>query len=363
MSNLDKKYLERICNQFIDELIISIEPYGDGLVNRTYLVITEDDHRYIMQKISKAFENPASLMQNYAIVTETIASRLSPPARSINDCRIQHVIRTQKGALPYFRNNEDGSFWRMKTFVPNSIYPDEITDEVFKSAGKAFGEFQALTSDLADKLDETIPNFHNTAMRFKQLLAILPSCPPSLLTKCHDDIGFIFARSDQLMNTYDKITANPQRVVHNDTKLNNVLFDKKTLEYLCVIDLDTVMPGYPAYDFGDAIRFGANSTDEDSPNLKDVHLKLDLFEAFTKGYLGSATFLTPEEISTLVDGCWIITLELAIRFLTDYLDGNQYFQIDYPDHNLIRTCNQLALLDSIEQNRSSMEAIIAKHTR
>ena len=336
----------------------SIEPYGDGHINDTYLVITPK-RRYIMQRLNKfVFKRPDYVMENIKRVTEYLAEQIrqnggDPERETLT------VVDSLVGDAYYL--DELGDYFRVYLFVEDTIsvnLPD--TPELFERSGYSFGKFQQqLEGFPAEQLHETIANFHNTADRFNNLVIAIEENRAGRKDAVADEIAFAMQYQDEVRALID---ANlPLRVTHNDTKLNNILMDDKTGVGLCVIDLDTVMPGLAAYDFGDSIRFGANTALEDETDLSKVTCSLEMFEAFARGYLQAAgKALTDSEIELLPMGAKLMTLECGMRFLTDHLNGDIYFKVHRENHNLDRARNQFALVKDMEKKWTELQAIIAK---
>ena len=263
----------------------------------------------------------------------------------------------------YYHKDEDGEFWRMYDFMNGICLDTPQSDADFYESGLAFGRFQELLSDFpASTLYETIPNFHNTPDRFQQLKKSIEldmvgrkeyAKPEILQAMAMEEMG---CRLQKMLDDH----VLPLRVTHNDTKLNNVMLDSKTRKALCVLDLDTVMPGLSVHDFGDSIRFGAATAAEDEQDASKMHLDLHLFEIYTKGFLEAAPSLTDEEVSALALGAFTMTLEVGIRFLKDYLDGDLYFRVAYEDHNLIRCRTQLALAADMLKHWDTMNQIVTR---
>lgn len=337
----------------------------NGNINRTYKVDFDNngaEQSYILQKINTyVFKTPEHIMSNINGVTEHLYSKL--PAEK-KERGVLHYLKAKDGKN-YFTDSE-GGFWRGYGFVPNSVTYDSFADPaLFESAGAAFGEFQLLLADYdASVLYEIIPGFHDTKKRYKAFFEKVEEDPVGRVASMKEEIDFLReCRADgELLVDLMERGELPLRVTHNDTKGNNILFDKDTNETLAIIDLDTVMPGLIAYDFGDAIRFGANFTDEDEPDTSKTGLDLVRFEAFTKGFVGKIkNTATKKELETLSNGAIVMTIELAVRFLHDYLDGDKYFKLNYPEHNLIRTRCQIALAKDMMKKKKDMDAIIAKY--
>ena len=335
-----------------DGQILSCEPYGNGHINDTYKVCTRDD-AFILQKINRhVFVRPDQVMENLVGVTEWIAGKLK--ADGIDpERRVLHVIRTADGRT--FTVDEEGEYWRACRLVTGAVcYERPETEDVFYESAVAFGNFQRLLSDYpVQDLHETIPGFHNTPMRFLQFKHAVEKDEAGRAALARKEILFLLERehlSKRLAEAAQKGLL-PLRVTHNDTKLNNVLMDEATGKWLCVLDLDTVMPGLSATDFGDAIRFGASTGAEDEPDLDKVHFDTHLYEVYRKGYLeGCGGALTDCEVSMLSDGAMVITYEQALRFLGDYLNGDVYYKTAREGHNLDRARTQIRLLAEMEDH-------------
>lgn len=342
----------------------SYEEILNGNVNRTFKVnyIVDDGtgmavlKPYLFQKInSYAFHNPDELMSNIDKVTEHIRTR-----RPEDVCL--HFHHTEVGGVRRTYLEEDDSFWRVYRYI-EAVTFDKCEDErVIRSAGAAFGEFQTVLKDFdAEKLYYTIPDFHDTRKRYDKLLADAAADPEGRVAECREELDYLISVQDTACRLTDLFNEGklPLRVTHNDTKINNVLFDEKTLQPLVVIDLDTVMPGLVASDFGDAIRFVANFSEEDEKDTALTGLNLNAFWAFADGFLcQTAETLTELEKETLALSCFAITCELATRFLDDYIIGDKYFKTKYPGHNLVRTRCQIALAKDMQRKKEAMEAIV-----
>jgi len=329
----------------------NIEKFGSGHIAETYLISTTKDS-YILQKINNyVFKDVDMLMENINKVTSYLLNK---------GIETIEIIRTKEDNL-YL--SKKGEFYRLYSYIKNTISYDICPDiDTFNKAGKAFGEFQYALIDFdAKSLFETIKDFHNTPKRFKDFTESLDNDLKSRKDTCKDDINYILSLQDKLSKIVDGINNKtiPLRVTHNDTKLNNILFDKDTLKVRAVVDLDTVMPGSLLYDFGDAIRSGAVIGKEDEKDLDNVHFSLDLFKSYLEGYLSVLKdTITKEEINLLPYSAFLITLECGMRFLGDYLDGDLYFSIDYPEHNLVRARTQLKVAKEIEDNLDKMSEIV-----
>ena len=344
-----------ICGKFQTKgAALSCEPYGNGHINVTYLVKT-DEEQYILQRINHhIFQDVPGLMRNVERVTAFLAEKDPDPRHSL------HLVPAKDGAAYV---EAEGEFYRMYDFVHDSICLDAPeTDEDFYQSAVAFGSFQRQLADFpASELTETIPRFHDTPNRYRALRAAIEKDELGRAASCGAEIEFALAREADAAVTMNLLAAGelPLRVTHNDTKLNNVMLDAKTRRPLCVIDLDTVMPGLAANDFGDSIRFGANTGAEDEKDLKKISLSLARYEAFARGFLEACgKALTPKEIETLPWGAKLMTLECGVRFLTDYLEGDTYFRIHRPEHNLDRTRTQFALVADMEKKWTQMCDIV-----
>ncbi len=336
---------------------VSCKLHGHGHINRTYLVITESSKRYILQKINHhVFKNVPRLMDNVIAVTEHLHKKASNPNR------VLHLVHTVKDEM--YLHHTDGTFWRVYDYIENSVCLEaaETPNDFYQSA-VAFGQFQQDLKDFpAETLFESIPNFHNTPDRFRIFKEVLAKDPMGRAASVKEEIAFALAREEaagELVTLLEEGKL-PLRVTHNDTKLNNVMLDATTREPLCVMDLDTVMPGLSAYDFGDSIRFGAAVAAEDEQDLNKVEMSLELFETYTKGYISACPDMTEMERKVLPLGAKTITLELGLRFLTDYLDGDHYFTAHREGQNLDRCRTQFKLVADMEKKWDEMNRIVAE---
>ena len=334
---------------------VSCDPYGEGHINLTFLAVTDTGKRYILQRLSRAaFHDIPGLMGNVAAVTEFLAARSPDPRSSL------HLIPTLDGRS--FCRDSEGEFWRVYDFVEDSLcLQTPETPEDFYQSAVAFGQFQCRLRDFpAETLCETIPNFHNTPDRYRKFHLAVDADAAGRLSSVLPEIRFLLDREEKA-GTLQRLREGgelPVRVTHNDTKLNNVMLDAVTRKALCVIDLDTVMPGLVAYDFGDSIRFGASTAPEDEKDLSRVEMSLDLYETYARGFIPACGGLTAAELESLPLGAWTMTLENGLRFLTDYLEGDHYYHITRPEHNLDRCRTQLKLVSDMEQKWDPMTAII-----
>ncbi|MBE6944455.1 MAG: aminoglycoside phosphotransferase family protein [Ruminococcaceae bacterium] len=338
---------------------ISCEPYGCGHINNTYLVTTTSGHRYILQRINhNTFKNVAALMENITAVTEFLRKKAEDP-RSV-----LALVKTHSGDSYVYAQT---TYWRVNEFTEGSIcLQTPEGDEDFYQSAIGFGTFQQMLSDFpADKLHETIPNFHNTPDRYRIFLETLQRDPMDRAKDVKAEIDFVLAREQEMSILQNALATGelPLRVTHNDTKLNNVLLDAETREALCVIDLDTVMPGSSLYDYGDAIRFGAATAAEDEKDLSKVEMDLNLFRVFTRGYIKACPGLTQKELQYMPLGAKTMTMECGVRFLTDYLDGDNYFAIHRDGQNLDRARTQFKLVSDMESKWDEMHRIVKEETK
>ena len=343
----------------IDGEPIGRQELNQGHINTTVKITTDTGAEYVLQKINKyVFRDPVRLMGNISAVTEYLRQRVEDPRHAL------HFIPTYQDL--YYHRDSNGEFWRMYDFVGGFCLDTPETEEDFYQSAIAFGRFQNLLSDFpADTLFEIIPEFHNTVDRYRQFKESVATDSCGRAASAKAEIDYLLTR-EELAGSLQKLLESgelPLRVTHNDTKLNNVLLDRATRKALCVLDLDTVMPGMSLYDFGDSIRFGAATAAEDEPDTAKMHMDLHLFEVYTKGYLEAAPSLTDKEVEMLPMGALVVTLELASRFLKDYLDGDLYFKTAYPEHNLVRTRAQLALAADMQSKWDQMNAIVEKVAR
>lgn len=340
-------------------------PYGSGHINDTFVAAFSQSGtriRYIFQRINhRIFKAPIALMENIQRVTEEAQRRLREAGVPDASRRALQVIPSRSG-LPYVRDSA-GNFWRCYLFIEGARTYDVIqTERQAFQAARAFGEFQGLVANLPGaRLHETIPQFHHTRSRFEKLKAAAGADSHGRLREVQAEWKFIQKR-EQAVDVLLDLQAGgsiPERITHNDTKLNNVMIDNATETGICVIDLDTVMPGLALYDFGDMVRTATSPAAEDEKDVSQVRMQMPMFEALVRGYLSSARdFLNEAEIAHLAFAGKLITLETGIRFLTDYLEGDTYFKIKRPEHNLDRCRTQLALVRSIEEQEAAMNGLV-----
>ena len=346
---------------------ISVTECTTGHINSTFFVDCSSEEglcRYVMQIVNTSiFKKPDEVMQNILHVTKHIEKKLIETGGDAKRGTL-HVIYTKDGHCSFI--DKDGQYWRAYEFIEDATcYQSVESEEMFTKVGKAFGIFQRQLADFdASVLFESIPNFHNTEDRFNQLIVAMEKDAAGRRDKVRDEIAFVLRRQEVCSYINERIADGriPLRVTHNDTKLNNIMLDNETGEGICVIDLDTVMPGSVLADFGDSIRFGASSAAEDETDLEKVFVRLEMFDAFAKGFIeGLDHSLTEQEILSLPMGAYILTFETGIRFLTDYLNGDTYFRTSYAQHNLDRARNQFKLVADMEQKMDQMNLIIQKY--
>ncbi len=364
-----KANLEQITNSImnfnLNGTVRSVTPYGNGHINDTFLVTCygEDGEKYdyILQAVNNdVFKYPAQVMENIVKVTDYLKSKVESPREVVK------VMRTFSGG--FHHKDKDGYFWRMYEFVKDSICLDrpEDTNDFYQCA-VAFGKFQRYLSHFpAYTLHETIPDFHNTPKRYQDFLVAVNEDKCGRAAEVMDEINFIKERAEfySVLMDSNKEGVLPLRVSHNDTKSNNVMLDAKTHNALCVIDLDTIMPGFSVTDFGDAIRFGASTAAEDEKDLSKVSMDIDMFAIYTKGFLeGCGEQLLDTEIMLLPEGAKMMTVECGMRFLADYLQGDVYFKTDYSAQNLDRCRTQLKLVADMESKWDKMKEIVKQYCK
>ncbi len=358
--------IKNVIRQFLfDGKYVSAEELTAGNINLTYkLLYRRDDgtdKQYVLQRINTfAFKKPEELMANIELVVSHIEKAMKAEGLD-TERRILKFIPTKDGGCLY--RDEKDNYWRADVFINDATAYNSIEDpKHFYEVGRGFGEFQRYLSDFpAEELAETIPDFHNTTKRFYAFVAAVAEDRAGRVAGLEKEIDFIFERR-KMMNKIIALTENgtlPLRVTHNDTKLNNVLIDNNTGKAVCVIDLDTVMPGSILYDYGDAIRYGACTAAEDEPDTSKIGVDMELFRLFTDGFVSEIKdTVTKEELHYLPLGVLVMTCELAMRFLTDYINGDVYFKVQYPEHNIVRTRAQMKLLEEIEAHFEQMQAYV-----
>lgn len=359
---------EAIAQFAVEGRLMERRPYGNGHINDTFLLVYEIPEgvkkRYILQRMNHdIFRKPQELMENIVNVTEYLRKMIisqggEPERETLN------VVKTRDGKSNY--RDSGGNYWRMFLFIERTVCLEKVESaKDFYDSAVAFGNFQRMLADYpAETLHETIPNFHHTPSRFRAFQKAVQEDKLGRAALVREEIAFAMEREKDTPVLTDLLAAGqlPLRVTHNDTKLNNILFDEESRKALCIIDLDTVMPGLSHYDFGDSIRFGASTGEEDERDLEKIELDLSLYEAFTKGYLeGCGGRLTDKEIETLPMGAKLMTYECGIRFLADYLEGDVYFKIHRDGHNLDRARTQFKLVADMEAKWDDMRAIGEKY--
>ena len=344
--------------------LVSVAPYGHGHIHDTYVTSYLRDGsrtRYILQRINRlVFAEPTALMDNVVRVTSHIRDELVSAGEDQIERRVLEIVPALDGKLLHVDGNLD--YWRTLRFIEDARTHDtaRFVEQAFE-AGHAFGRFEAQLVDLPEpRLVETLRDFHNTPLYFAALEQALEEDPQNRAVEIRPEIDFVERRSGLLTTLLDLVASGdlPERIAHNDTKLNNVLIDEMSREALAVIDLDTVMPGLVLCDFGDLVRTATCSAAEDETDLSRVSVNLSMFEALVRGYLSSARFLNPTEIDHLTFSGWLLAIESGIRFLTDYLTGDPYFKVHRERHNLDRSRVQLKLAEDIERNEGAMRRIV-----
>ena len=352
---------------FGGELVGAVR-YGHGHINDTFVVHTQPGEdpcrRFILQRISSAaFKHPEQVMSNIVGVTRYLAEKVRGAGGDPE--RETMSVWAARGGESYYTDSE-GSAWRCYPFIEGTVcLQNAETPELFAASGMAFGRFQRMLDGYpADTLYETIPRFHDTEDRLAKLFAAVEADAAGRVSVVGPELDFVRAHAADCSVAMQALREGvlPLRVTHNDTKLNNVLIDRESGEGICVIDLDTVMPGLSINDFGDSIRFGANDNEEDEPDQSKVHFNLGLFEAYTRAFLeGAGGALTDAELDYLPWGAKLMTLECGIRFLTDYLEGDHYFHIQRPEQNLDRARTQFKLVSDMERSWDEMKDVISKY--
>jgi hypothetical protein len=350
--------LNLISKQFqLAGAVVQIKPLGAGLINDSYKIETiPGAPDYLLQRINHAiFQDVDGLQKNIERITNHIRTKLIQSGDPEVERKVLRLVYTTDGKS-YFKDDQ-GNYWRIFVFISDSISYEAITPELAGQAGKAFGEFQSFLADLpGEPLVATIPNFHNMETRWASFEEAVKNNKAGRLSGIQDLVNELSARSQEMCKVERLYREGKliKRVSHCDTKVNNVLFDRHTNKILCVVDLDTTMPGFVLSDVGDFIRTAVNKGMEDDTDLPKIGPNLDIFESFIKGYLSTATFLTTMEKELLVFGGRLLTYMQAVRFLTDYLDGDTYYKIRHKEHNLERSIAQFTYLKRLEENYDTM---------
>jgi len=344
--------------------IAEIKPLGNGLINDTYKISTEGNNPdYVLQRINNSIFTDVDMLQNnIEIVTDHIRKKLIEAKEEDIERKVLKFIRLKDSEKTYYFDGD--SYWRISVFIPNAYTYETVNPKYSAFAGEAFGNFEAMLSDIDKPLGEIIPNFHNIEFRLQQLSDAVKADSAGRLSSGDSELKAIL---DDILANKDKMCKGerlfregklPKRICHCDTKVNNMMFDAYG-NVLCVIDLDTVMPSFVFSDYGDFLRTAASTVAEDDPNIDKIDFKMDIFEAFTKGYLkGTESFLTPIEKENLPYAACLFPYMQAVRFFADYIDGDKYYKIKYPEHNLIRTRNQMKLFHCACEKVPQMEKII-----
>lgn len=352
-----EKLKETVAKFEIASHVQTIAPFGGGWINDTYKVTTDGPQDYVLQRVNHAiFQDVELLQRNIQRITEHIRAKLAERGEADIERKTLRIVPARDGRLFHF----DGqSYWRMTVLIARARSYEQVTPELSYETGRAFGDFQGMLADLpGEPLGATIPDFHNMEFRLKQLDDAIREDKAGRVAEIQGVIDQILSRADE-MTRPQKEGILPKRISHCDTKVNNVLFDEATGKVLCVIDLDTTMPGYVMSDFGDFMRTAGNTGAEDDKDLSKVGLNMEIFKAFAKGYLETAgSWLTPAEVEYLPFGARLLTYMQTVRFLTDYLNGDTYYKIKYPTHNLDRTMAQLTHLQSLEAHDAEMNDYI-----
>ena len=354
---MEQEQLLAIVRQFqIEGTVSTVSPLGNGLINDTYLVKTSEIEKpdYVLQRINHlVFKDVELLQHNIEAVTNHLRRKILSEDVSDVDRKVLRFIPSFAGKTYHF----DGQhYWRVSVYIADTHTIDEVTPQTSYDCGRAFGRFQEQLIDLREPMGETIPDFHNMELRLCQLKQAVNQNLAGRLSEVTKELELIEAHAEEmcLAEKLHRQGLLPKRICHCDTKVNNMLFDSEG-RVLCIIDLDTVMPAYIFSDYGDFLRTAANSQPEDSPDLDRITFRWDIFEAFTHGYLEStASFLTPVERVYLPFAVSLFPMMQAVRFLTDYLNGDTYYKILYPEHNLVRTRNQLRYFQEVEASRGEM---------
>lgn len=359
--------LQNIAEHFsIQGKIISVVHINKGYINRTYKIetLSSDNHihKYILQRINtNVFPDVDALMSNFQIASTHLSGKLVMPGH--HECGAVQTLRNTKEGKLYFEDST--GVWRMMTYIDN-VYSLDIPEntEVFYYTGVSFGNFiKAMSSIDANKIKEVIPNFHNTMSRYIDLETAISSDPQKRVEDVVEEIAFIRARTEMFGKISEALEGGqiPTRICHNDCNLNNILFDNKTNLPVAIIDLDTIMPSSPLYDFGDSMRIGTNTAKDDEKDLSKVSCNLQLYEAYARGYLEACgDILTRAELELLPYAALIITAEDGIRFLMDHINGDTYYHINYPGQNLDRAHTQLKLLEDMEMKLPEIRKILQK---
>lgn len=359
---MEQERLMEIVNQFaIEGEVKKIGRLGNGLINDTYLVETEGGRKYVLQRVNhNVFRDVEGLQRNIEIVTNHLLKKLVERGEKDMDRKVVRMIKRKAGEETWVENA--GEYWRVMTYVERSRTLEEVTAATAEAAGRAFGKFESDLSDLDEELTETIPDFHNMEWRLQQLRDAVASDPLGRVAEVGEILSEIEKRAEKMTAGERMVREGKlrKRVCHCDTKVNNMLFDAESDDVLCVIDLDTVMESTVFSDYGDFLRTGACTAAEDEPDTEKVGVDMEIFKAFTRGYLeGTKEFLTDTERAMLPHAAALFPYMQAVRFLADYINGDTYFKTAYEKHNLVRTRAQMKMLESVEGKMEEMARFIA----
>ena len=350
--------LFNIASHFVDpKTIESIDTLGNGLINDTYRIIVQGEPRYVLQRINNAvFTDVDMLQNNIEAVTDHVRKKYQHQGVREIERRVLHFLKADTGKSYVF---EDGKYWRVMDYIAGSYTYETVTPEYAYYAGRSFGDFESLLTDLEVPIGEIIPDFHNIEFRLKQMEDAIAEDKVGQMREVEVQkfVAKIREAADRMClgERLYREGKLPKRICHCDTKVNNMLFDKEG-NVLCIIDLDTIMPSFVFSDYGDFLRSAANTGAEDDPDLDHIHFNMEVFEAFTKGYLeGTKSFLLPIERENLPYAASLFPYMQAVRFLTDYINGNTYYKIKYPHHNLVRTRAQWRLFEETEKSLSDVK--------
>lgn len=357
------KNLNDIVMQFdLTGQVDSIKPLGNGLINDTYKVTTIDGPSYVLQRINHhIFKDVDLLQKNIVSVTSHIRGKLEAAGAADVDRKVLTFIPLRNSDLTYYFDGE--SYWRVSLFIEDAFTYETVNPEYSYYAGRSFGHFEAMLADVPDTLGETIPDFHNMELRARQLDEAVAADAVGRMAEAEvqEILKEVLVYREEMCKAerMHREGALPKRICHCDTKVNNMMFDASG-EVLCVIDLDTVMPSFVFSDFGDFLRTAANKVAEDDPRTEMVEFDMEIFKAFAKGYVESASvFLTPVELDNLPYAAALFPYMQAVRFFADYINGDTYYKIKYPEHNLVRTRNQMALFRSVMSYLPQMQEYIS----
>lgn len=354
-----EKYKEIVSHFAVSGNVTDVAPLGNGLINDTYIVETDGNEDYVLQRINNAvFRDVPLLQRNVYAITGHIRRKLQECGAGDIDRRVLRYVDTSDGGAFYFDGEK---YWRVSVYIPGTKSFDTVTPHLAYLTGKSFGDFQYMLSDLPEQLGETIPDFHNIEYRLQQLDEAAENDAAGRADSMREIMEELEDRREEMCKVQQMYREGkfPKRISHCDTKVNNILFDADGTP-LCVIDLDTTMPGFVLSDFGDFIRTAGNKGKEDDTDLKAVGVDMEIFKAFARGYIeGAERFITPVEKEYLPFGAKLMAYMQTVRFLADYLNGDTYYKIEYPEHNRQRTLAQYKLLRSMEEKEDEMKQYIA----